>query len=161
MAAGNRGDPFKSMNFVVEIDGIPAAQFSEVSGIEADVAVIDYRPGNDKVLGARKLPGEAKFSNVVLKRGMTSDLSLWNWMRETLEGQVSRRSISVILLNDAADEVMRFNFKDGWPVKWSGPELNGDGNGVAIETLEIAHEGLSIGSGTSASMQRASVHQPK
>jgi phage tail-like protein len=73
MAAASREDPFNSMNFIVEIDGIPTAQFLEVSGVEADVAVIDYRPGNDKVLGARKLPGEAKFSNIVLKRGMTSD----------------------------------------------------------------------------------------
>jgi phage tail-like protein len=146
MPAGNRGDPFNSMNFVVEIDGIPAAQFLEVSGIEADLAVIDYRPGNDKVLGARKLPGEAKFSNIVLKRGMTSDLSLWNWMREALEGQVSRRSMSVVLLNDAGEEAVRFNFRDAWPVKWSGPNLNAEGSDIAIETLEIAHEGLSIAS---------------
>jgi phage tail-like protein len=134
------------MKFVVEIEGIATSAFLAVSGIEADVAVVDYRPGNDKVPGARKLPGEAKFSNIVLKRGMTSDLSLWNWMRETLEAQVSRRSMSVVLLNDAGEEVMRFNFKDAWPVKWSGPNLNADGSDVAIETLEIAHEGLAISS---------------
>jgi phage tail-like protein len=80
------------------------------------------------------------------KRGMTSDLSLWNWMRETLESQVSRRNMSVVLLNEAGEEVIRFNFRDAWPAKWSGPDLNGEGNGVAIETLEIAHEGLSIAS---------------
>ena len=134
------------MKFVVEIDGIPSSAFLAVSCIEADVAVVDYRPGNDKVPGARKLPGEAKFSNIVLKRGMTSDLSLWNWMRETLEGQVSRRNMSVALLNEAGVEVMRFNFTDAWPVKWSGPNLNGEGSDIATETLEIAHEGLSIAS---------------
>jgi phage tail-like protein len=146
MPTADRGDPFCSMKFVVEIEGIATSAFLAVSGIEADVAVVDYRPGNDKVPGARKLPGEAKFSNIVLKRGMTSDLSLWNWMRETLEAQVSRRSMSVVLLNDAGEEVMRFNFKDAWPVKWSGPNLNADGSDVAIETLEIAHEGLAISS---------------
>jgi phage tail-like protein len=125
MPTGDRGDPFNSMKFVVEIDGIPTSAFLAVSGIEADVAVVDYRPGNDKVPGARKLPGEVKFSNIVLKRGMTSDLSLWNWMRETLEGQVSRRNMSVALLNEGGIEVMRFNFTDAWPVKWSGPDLNG------------------------------------
>jgi phage tail-like protein len=143
---GDREDPFSSMKFVVEIEGIPTSGFPAVSGIEADVAVVDYRPGNDKIPGARKLPGEAKFSNIVLKRGMTSDLSSWNWMRETLESQVSRRNMSVVLLNEAGEEVIRFNFRDAWPAKWSGPDLNGEGNGVAIETLEIAHEGLSIAS---------------
>jgi phage tail-like protein len=78
MPTGVRVDPFRSTKFRVEIDGIVTADFTEVYGIEADVAVIDYRPGNDKVSGARKLPGEAKFSNIVLKRGMTGDLSLWN-----------------------------------------------------------------------------------
>jgi phage tail-like protein len=144
MPTAGRGDPFNSTKFVVEIDGIPTSAFLAVSGIEADVAVTDYRPGNDKVPGARKLPGEAKFSNIVLKRGMTSDLSLWKWMQETLEGKVTRRSISVVLLNDAGDEVMRFNFRDAWPVKWSGPILNAEASDVAIETLEIAHEELSI-----------------
>jgi phage tail-like protein len=67
-------------------------------------------------------------------------------MREVLEGQVSRRSMSVVLLNDAREEVVRFNFRDAWPVKWSGPNLNAEGSDIAIETLEIAHEGLSIAS---------------
>ncbi|MFL6353106.1 MAG: phage tail protein [Bryobacteraceae bacterium] len=144
MPTGDREDPFNSMKFIVEIDGIATSAFLAVSGIEADVAVVDYRPGNDKIPGARKLPGEAKFSNIVLKRGMTSDLSLWNWMRETLEGQVSRRSMSVVLLSEGREEVMRFDFKHAWPVKWSGPNLNGESSDVAIETLEIAHEGLSL-----------------
>jgi phage tail-like protein len=146
MPTGDRGDPFSSMKFAVEIEGIPTSGFLAVSGIEADVVIVDYRPGNDNIPGARKLPGEAKFSNIVLKRGMTSDLSLWNWMREALEGQVSRRSMSVVLLNDAREEVARFNFRDAWPVKWLGPSLNGEGSDIAIETLEIAHEGLSIAS---------------
>jgi phage tail-like protein len=144
MPTGDRGDPFNSARFIVEIDGIVSSAFLEVCGIEADVAIVDYRPGNDKVSGARKLPGEAKFTNIVLKRGLTSDLSLWNWMQETLQGKVSRRSMSVVLLNDAGEEVLRFNFRDAWPVRWSGPNLNAETNEVAIETLEIAHEELSI-----------------
>jgi phage tail-like protein len=132
------------MKFRVEIDGISAAAFSEVSGIEAEVAVVDYRPGNDKSPGPRKLPGEAHFSNIVLKRGMTSDLSLWNWMQETLDGKVERKTMSIVLFNDAGAEVLRFNFRDAWPVKWTGPTLNGGASDIAIENLEIAHEGLSI-----------------
>jgi phage tail-like protein len=66
-------------------------------------------------------------------------------MRETIEGKVSRRNMSVVLLNEAGEEVRRFNFRDAWPVKWSGPNLKADSSEVvAIETVEIAHEELSI-----------------
>lgn len=144
MAAGDRKDPLSATNFKVEIDGIATEAFLTVSGIEADVTAADYRNGNDKTSSPRKLPGEAKFNNIVLKRGMTSDLSLWEWMQETLDGKLTRRNISVVLLSDAGEEVLRFNFRDAWPVKWSGPILNAETSDVAIETLEIAHEGLSI-----------------
>lgn len=137
-------NPFGSSHFLVEIDGIPAAGFVEVSGLEADVAVVDYRNGNDKSGAAHKLPGEAKYANLTLKRGLTADLNLWTWMQQTLDGQVSRRNLSVILMNEKGDPVMRFNVKDAWPVRWTGPTLNAEANTVALETLEIAHEGLSV-----------------
>ena len=136
-------DPW-SLSSIGEIDGIPGTGFSEVSGIEADVVVVDYRPGNDKAPGPRKLPGDAHFTNIVLKRGMTSDLSLWEWMQKTLDGKIERKNGSIVLLNDAGEEVLRFNFRDAWPVKWTGPTFNGAASDVAIETLEIAHEGLTV-----------------
>jgi phage tail-like protein len=132
------------MKFKVEIDGISSSAFSEVSGIGAEIAVADYRPGNDKAPGPRKLPGEAHFSNIVLKRGMTADHSLWDWMQKTLDGIIERKSISIVLLNDAGQEVVRFNCRDAWPTKWTGPTLNGASSDVAIETLELAHEGLTV-----------------
>jgi phage tail-like protein len=132
------------MKFKVEIDGIAATAFLEVSGIAADTSVVDYRPGNDNTPGPRKLPGEAHFSNIVLKRGMTADLSLWEWMQKTLDGKIERKNVSIILLNEAGEEVLRFNCRDAWPTKWTGPTLNGQANEVAIETLEIAHEGLTV-----------------
>jgi phage tail-like protein len=132
------------MKFRVEIDGIPSSAFSEVSGIEADITVVDYQPGNDKAPGPRKLPGEAHFSNIVLKRGMTTDLSLWEWMQKTLDGKIERKAVSIVLFNDAGEEVLRFNCRDAWPAKWTGPTLNGKSSEVAIETLEIAHEGLTV-----------------
>src|SRR5215472_2918508 len=94
-----RTDPFPSMNFRVEIEGIAASDFLTVSGIEAAVNVVDYRNGGDKLSSPRKLPGEAGFTNLILRRGLTADLSLWDWMRQTLEGQVSRRNISIVLLD--------------------------------------------------------------
>lgn len=144
MPTGDRKDPLSAANFKVEIDGIATEGFLTVLGIEADVIVADYRNGNDKTSSPRKLPGEAKFTNIILKRGMTSDLSLWEWMQETLNGKLTRKIISVVLLSDAGEEVLRFNFRDAWPVKWSGPILNAETSDVAIETLEIAHEGLTV-----------------
>ena len=133
------------MNFRVEIEGIAASDFLTVSGIEAAVNVVDYRNGGDKLSSPRKLPGEAGFTNLILRRGLTADLSLWEWMRQTLEGQVSRRNISIVLLDDAREAVLRFNVVNAWPVKWTGPALNAESSDVAIETLEITHEGLALG----------------
>jgi phage tail-like protein len=76
MPSGDRGDPFNSMKFVVEIDGIPTSAFLAASGIEADVAVVDYRPGNDKVPGARKLPGEVKFTSSQIDRWLAVALCM-------------------------------------------------------------------------------------
>jgi phage tail-like protein len=144
MPPPTRTDPLPSSNFRVEIDGIGAFDFLEVTGIEASVAIIDYREGGDPASAPQKLPGEARFTTLTLKRGLTADLSLWNWMRQTLEGNVSRRNISIVLLNAGNEDVMRFNFINAWPAKWEGPALKGDANEIAIETLEIAHEGLEL-----------------
>jgi phage tail-like protein len=133
------------MNFRVEIEGIAASDFLTVCGIEAAVNVVDYRNGGDKLSSPRKLPGEASFTNLILRRGLTADLSLWDWMRQTLEGQVSRRNVSIVLLDDAREAVLRFNVVNAWPVKWTGPALNAESSDVAIETLEITHEGLAVG----------------
>jgi phage tail-like protein len=67
-------------------------------------------------------------------------------MQETLDGKLTRKNISIVLLSDAGEEVLRFNFRNAWPVKWSGPNLNAEASDVAIETLELAHEGLSLSS---------------
>lgn len=144
MPPGTREDPLKALRFSVEIDGIAASAFSAVSGIDAEVAVIDYRSGSDKGAGSRKLPGEARFGNIVLQRGLTQDLSLWQWMLDSLEGRVNRKNMSVVLQDDAGKEVLRFNFREAWPVRWSGPTLDPDLGDVALETIEIAHEGLSV-----------------
>ena len=144
MPTGSREDPFSATNFRVEIDGIASAGFLEVSGLGADITVVEYRNGNDKNLTPRKVPGDSEYSNLVLKRGMTGDLTLWQWMQEALDGKLTRKNMSVVLLSDAGEDTLRFDFRNAWPVKWSGPNLNAESSDVAIETLEIAHEGLSI-----------------
>ena len=142
MPAPQRDDPYKAFNFLVEIDGVTRAAFSEVSGLESETAVIEYRSGGEKVNWVRKLPGLTKFGNIVLRRGVTQDAELWNWRKSIVEGQIDRRNGSIVLLDDQRNEVVRWQFRDGWICKWEGPTLNAKANEVAIETIEIAHEGL-------------------
>jgi phage tail-like protein len=141
MPAPQRNDPYKSFNFRVEIDGIARAAFSEVSGLESETAVIEYRLGGEAST-VRKLPGLTKYGNLVLKSGITQDPELWNWRKAVVDGNIERRNGSIILLDDDRAEVARWNFVNGWPCKWDGPAFNAKSNDVAIETIEIAHEGL-------------------
>jgi phage tail-like protein len=142
MPPPQRNDPFKAFNFLVEIEGITQAAFSEVSGLESETAVIEYRAGGEKVNWVRKLPGLTKFGNIVLRRGVTQDADLWNWRKSIVEGNVDRRNGTIVLLDDKRNEVVRWNFWNGWICKWEGPTLNAKANEVAIESIEIAHEGL-------------------
>lgn len=140
--AAQRNDPYKNFNFLVEIDGIARAAFAEVYGLETETTVIEYRSGDD--FRTRKLPGLTKYANIVLKRGITQDRDLWNWRQSVIEGNVERRNGAIILLDDQRTEVIRWNFREGWPCKWQGPGLNAKNEEVAIELLEIAHEGLEL-----------------
>jgi phage tail-like protein len=139
-----RNDPFAAFNFMVEIEGIAVAGFSECSGLSTDSAVIEYRNGNDPPT-VRKSPGLDIYTNLVLKRGFTSGKELWVWRKTVIDGKTERRSGSVVLLDESRKEALRWNFTAGWPKKWDGPALNGKTNDVAIEMLEIAHEGLALG----------------
>jgi phage tail-like protein len=143
MPPPKRHDPYKNFNFLVEIDGITRAAFSEVGGLESETAVIEYRVGGEPNT-VRKLPGLTKYANLVLRRGITKDADLWNWRKTVVQGNVDRRNGSIVLLDDDLTEVLRWNFFQGWIAKWEGPTLNAKGNEVAIETIEIAHEGLEL-----------------
>jgi phage tail-like protein len=143
MPSAQRHDPYKAFNFRVEIDGIARAAFSEVGGLESETAVIEYRVGGEPHT-VRKLPGLTKYANLVLRRGITNDAELWNWRQSAVQGNVDRRNGSIILLDDDGTEVVRWNFFHGWISKWEGPALNAKANEVAIETIEIAHEGIEL-----------------
>jgi phage tail-like protein len=133
-----RDDPYAAYNFLVEIDGIAVAGFSEVSGLELESDVIEYRTGADDVT-LRKLPGIRKFPNVMLKRGITGDTSLFEWARSR-----DRRNAVVVLLDDGREPVLRWRLRNAWPAKYAGPALNAKNSEVAIETLELVHEGLEL-----------------
>jgi phage tail-like protein len=141
MGTAARIDPFFNFNFLVEIDGIARAAFHEVTGFDSTIDVIEHREGGDNTT-PRKLPGITKHSNIVLKWGMTDDQDLYRWHRDTVRGNVQRRNGSIVLLDRRGQEVARWNFFNAWPAKWDGPDFNAEGNDVAIETLELAHEGI-------------------
>ena len=142
-ATGSRNDPYSAFNFLVEIDGVTVAGFSECSGLSAETDAIEYRTGAEDIT-VRKLPGLAKYSNITLKRGFTQSKELWNWRKSVIDGATQRQSGTIVLLDEGRKPALRFNFREGWPRKWDGPTFNAKTNEVAIETLEIAHEGLKL-----------------
>ena len=140
MPAAGRNDPYKNCNFLVEIDGIVTAGFSECSGLSSEVEIIEYREGGD--FRVRKLPGLAKFGNITLKRGVTNSMDLYNWHRDVLNGQTNRKDGVVILLDDTRAPVARWVFREAFPQKYEGPRLNARSSEGAIETLVICCESL-------------------
>ncbi len=141
MPNGNIPDPFGNYNFLVEIDGITRAAFHEVTGFDSTIDVIEHREGGENT-ALRKLPGMTKYSNIVLKWGITDDMQLYQWHRAAIQGDTQRKNGSIVLLNRLGQEVARWNFVRAWPTKYDGPDFNAEGNDVAIETLELAHEGV-------------------
>lgn len=141
MPVGDRKDPYRAYNFRVEIDGITRAGFRECSGLDSSQDPIDYREGTD-ALTARHLPGLNKYSHITLKWGISDDLDFWDWRKKAMDGKVERKNGSIVLMDDTGSEKRRWNFREGWPTKWTGPSFNATGNEVAIETLEIVHEGV-------------------
>ena len=134
-------DPFASFNFKLEIEGITVAGFSEVTGLNQESNVIDYREGQEGIT-PRKLPGLNKFGNITLKRGISPDLSVYNWRKAVTDGDIERRNASVVLHNEKHEEVVRWNLVNAWPSKYVGPDLKANANEVAIETVELTHEGV-------------------
>ncbi len=147
MPAPKRTDPYSVFNFRVEIDGIVAGFFTQVSGLDSETEAIEYRAGDMKMNSSVKLPGLTKYPNIVLKRGLTKDLSLWQWRKAIVNGQIDRRNGAIILMDESRADVLRWYFRNAWPAKWEGPDLDAAANEVAIETIELAHEGLELESG--------------
>ena len=136
-----RQDPYRNFRFLVEIDGITQAGFNDCSGFGASTDPIEYREGGDPSY-TRKLPGQTKFNNVVLKWGITDNRDLFNWYTQIVKGQVVRKNGSIVLQDTEGTEKIRWNFFDAWPTKYTAPDLSARGNEVAIDTMELAVERL-------------------
>jgi phage tail-like protein len=144
MATAERRDPYRTFNFQLEIDGVPLGAFSEASGLTAEGDAVDYREGTDQQQNVRKLTGLRKYTNITLKRGYTQDKSLWRWYGNIVNGQPDRRDVTIILLNEARQPVLRWHAESAWINKIEGPSFKAAGNEVAMESVELVHEGLTL-----------------
>jgi phage tail-like protein len=140
MAKAARIDPYGNFNFLVEISGTTLAGFAECTGLSSEVGVIEYREGGD--IRVRKLPGLGRFGDITLKRGITNTDELQKWHRNILNGVPDRRNLSIVLLDNQRQPVVRWSVSDAFPRKWEGPDLIAKGNDVAIETLILCCESI-------------------
>ncbi len=141
MATNARLDPYRNFRYRVEIEGIQVAAFSDVSGYDLSMDVIEYRDGNETIT-PRKLPGLRKHSNITLKRGITDSMDIYNWIKSVSEGKVERKSVTIISIDEEGNDSATWQVVQAWPMKYSVSDFKGTGNEVLIETLEIAHEGM-------------------
>ena len=136
--------PLPKFYFSVSIDG-NVMPFQEVSGLETETQVIEYRAGNSNTFSTIKMPGLKKFGNVILKKGVfAKDNALYDWYGNIKMNLIKRSAVTISLLDESGAPTMVWTLTNAWPTKVSGTDLKADGNEVAVESLELAHEGLVI-----------------
>jgi phage tail-like protein len=144
VANDKRDDPYRGYNFVLEIDNVPKGAFSEVGGLTADGDSVDYREGTDLQANVRKLVGLRKYTNLTLKRGYTQDKALWQWYVNIVNGIPDRRNVTIVLLNERREAVLRWHAENAWINKIEGPMLKAASNDVVMESVDLVHEGLTL-----------------
>ncbi|MFT4105831.1 MAG: phage tail protein [Lacrimispora sp.] len=133
--------PHGKFRYKVEIDGLDAGGFSEVSGFDVSIDVMEYREG-DMVRTPMKLPGLRKYSNITLKQGLADSMVLYDWIISGVDGAADRKTITITLLDEEEAPAASWQVINAWPMKYTAPDFNASSSEVAIETLEIAHEGM-------------------
>ncbi|MBO7059500.1 phage tail protein [Fibrobacter sp.] len=136
--------PMPKFHFQVKW-GDQEMSFQEVTGLDAQSEEIKYRVGNSKVYSVVKMPGLIKYSNVTMKKGIfKGDNKFWEWFNQIKQNTIKRIDITISLLDEADAPAMTWTLKNAWPTKISGYELKAEGNEVAVESIEIVHEGMTI-----------------
>lgn len=145
--AGEKQDnvwPLPKFYFQVKL-GDKEVPFQEVSGLDIEAQIIEYRHGNSKEFSTIKMPGIKKTGNVTLKKGVfVKDNGFWDWFNKIKMNTIERQTVVISLLDEAGKPTMVWTLNNAWPTKITGTDMKSDGNEVAVETIEIAHEGLSI-----------------
>jgi phage tail-like protein len=140
-------NPVGAFSFMVAINGVPVSDFEECRLPSVSFDVLEYRQGGDAENNAHKLPGLVRYGNLVLKRGLTpapGTMALWDWVTRFIQGTGSPTQVSVTLLDGKRNPLFQWQFSNAWPVKLESPVLNGKTSALAIETLEIAVEGMQV-----------------
>lgn len=141
--AGLRYDPYMSYNFVIEIDGLLTGNFAEVTGLESEINIEEYQEGGVNEY-THKFPNHIVYQPLVLSHGLTDLDTLWNWYEAARDGNVKFKNGTIMLLDRQRLPVTWWNFKNAYPVKWSGPQFNAaQDSQVAIERVELVHQGIS------------------
>lgn len=136
--------PIPKFHFQVEWGGSKIG-FTEVTGLDITTEVIEYRDGASPEFSKVKMPGQRTFSNITLKRGtFAGDNEFYNWFNTVNMNQIERRDLTISLLNENHEPVVVWKVKNAWPLKVTPTDLSAEGNDVALESLELAHEGLTI-----------------
>ena len=139
--------PLPKFYFLVTVDGHDMS-FQEVSGLDAEAQAIDYRAGQSGTFSVVKMPGVVKVANVTCKKGIVAkDNWFWDWYSQSKMNTIKRLPVTIKLLDQEGAPTMVWTLNNAWPVKISGTDLKVDGNEIAIETLEFAHEGIVIANG--------------
>lgn len=137
-------EAYPACRFYVMIDNKAQGVFTEVSGLQIEMDVMDYQEGGNNGF-VHRLPGFTKVSNLTLKRGMSSSNEFFKWLADIASGKFTRRHVTLVMYDAAGEEVMRWDFLNAYPVKWIGPQFRAPDASAAIETLELAHEGVMLG----------------
>ena len=136
-------NPLVGFHFAIDIQGVINGYFTECSGLGSEHEVIEHKVINQGAQEiVQKIPGRLKWENITLKRGITSNMDIWKWRKQVEDGDVkgARKNGSIVMFDQAAAEVARWNFERAWPVKVTGPQPKADSNEVGIEELTITHE---------------------
>lgn len=136
--------PYNAFNFIVEIGSKPAAGFEECILPAASIEVLEYREGIELTTNVHKLPGLVRYGNLVLKRGLTDSMDLWTWFDSIVSGAGTTQDVVVTLRDATKNPAVMWKFKNCWPVKYEPSPLNATRSGLAIETLELAVDGMEI-----------------
>lgn len=137
--------PLPKFYFTLETADLKDATFQEVSGLDMESQIIEYRHGNSPDSSTIKMPGIKKYGNVTLKKGIfKGDNKFWDWFNKIKMNTIERQPVTIKLLDEAGAPTMVWTLKNAWPTKVTGTDMKSDGNEVAVETLEMAHEGLTI-----------------
>lgn len=141
--------PMPKFRFEVDLGTeLKGVAFQEVSGMDVETQIIEYRQSNSPLFSTEKMPGISKYGNITMKRGIfVNDNTFWNWHAEIKMNTIKRRTILIKLLDEGGKVTMQWTLNNAWPTKITSTDLKSDGNEVAIDTIEIAHEQLTITNG--------------